>query len=352
MTLPAAATVKFSIIAGSIYFSAQIDGRPVHAILDTGAQVSVVTPDAAPRSSGGQARVSTDIGHSTASLSGPATVSIAGQQFQLARLIVAHLPFLEQTGAPVDIIVGQDVLDKSLIRLDFDHKELSFPPRQSALDSEYAKVPLTRDVLGRPMIKFQFCDESQIDAVLDTGSNSTILLSPAVDISDCVAPRAKHSTALISTMSGAVTANVMSVTSVKIRNTILKDIPITQLPVWNNHGLATIGLPTLQNLGIIFDFHNNVIWFKKDAHEIFERDMTGLGFAYLGDHLEIVHVAVGGPAEGLGVKVGDIISRIDGQAIDKEYFTSNLWTWRFSQNRDLEITVNGRNILIHTRRYY
>ena len=109
--------------SGQILVDAILDGRPVRAILDVGANRSFASPSAAP-STDEVSQVTTEVvgadGHAAtfhAKLHVP--MAVGGMTFVVPSLLVAQLPIFQRlVGAGPAMIIGADVLDGRRIVID------------------------------------------------------------------------------------------------------------------------------------------------------------------------------------------------------------------------------------------
>ena len=349
---------KFMVIAGSLYLSAMINGHPVHAILDTGAQVSVASPDLASRENlkkVGNASVSSDVGSSRQSLVGPATVRFAGSDVTVPQLIVADLSFVGQTGEPVDLIIGQDVLEHVHAHIDFINSTISYniSTPQKLLDQGYSRLDVSHDSLGRYVVNVSFGHGDRQEAVLDLGNNAPILMSSGLahrEGFDNISPR---STGLMATISGVSETDCFSIPEISIAGFAINDVPVDSLKDWRSAPYMNIGLPLLSNFLVDLDLGNHSVWVKPNRTINIEREMSGALFEYNSDHLKIVHIAKNSPAFESGLSIGDIITKVDGKKIGNDYYISGVWRWRLGPSgKTVSILVNGVNKNIHLRRYY
>ena len=95
---------------------------------------------------------------------------------------------------------------------------------------------------------------------------------------------------------------------------------------------VTVALLVFERFHFMLDLKRLDIWLKaanEDLVRLFTRDRTGLGVAYEGDQLRVVHVAAGSPASKPRWKAGETIARIDGHPVGDDYVASGLSRWRY-----------------------
>lgn len=166
-----------------VILDAQLNGRPVRALLDSGAQSSVVDRTLAQRLALPQSPIAPVVAFGVSG--GPqigrsAAMDVSVGDLQLAGLRAAVLDLASisaASGRPFQLILGQDVLRLVVADIDFPGSRVAFhdpsthtPPPEarpspSRTDGRELLVPI--EVEGRP-----------IEVVLDTGASGALALSP------------------------------------------------------------------------------------------------------------------------------------------------------------------------------
>lgn len=163
---------------------AQVNGEPVRALVDSGAQASVIDRGMAERLGlvGGLAVPMIAIGVS----GGPQTGRSARADVRLGGLSLPRMPAaaldlsplgaLRGSGAPVSLVIGQDVLRTVVLDLDLPHERIAFhPPATHAPPAELAAVPArTR---GRELWTDVVVEGVALEVAVDTGLSSALALS-------------------------------------------------------------------------------------------------------------------------------------------------------------------------------
>ena len=162
---------------------AVVDGRPVRALVDSGAQASVVDRTLAAElgaiSALGVPMLA--FGVSGAPQTGrPAVVDVRLGDLTLTRLHVAALdlgPLGALRGAsdqPAALVIGQDVLRTLVLELDYPSGRLAFRPAGTGLEGAVA-VPARRD--GAELVVEVAVEGYAVQAVVDTGLSAALALS-------------------------------------------------------------------------------------------------------------------------------------------------------------------------------
>ncbi len=173
---PSSGAVPFSFVDGHIFITASLDGRPGTWLVDSGSNLSVVSPRVV-----NQAKCPTV---NAEARSDPYGIE---RFVSIARLAVgrAHAPLevagvmvkledqiLRDDGVLVDGILGYDWLRNFRLQIDFPHRVLILlapGPRAVPLPHRY-RIPM-RLVNGVPMVPVRMDGGPVRECLLDTGSN-------------------------------------------------------------------------------------------------------------------------------------------------------------------------------------
>ena len=125
-----------------------------------------------------------------------------------------------------------------------------------------------------------------------------------------------------------------------------------------SHAPANVGLAILRRYHLTIDFAGDRMWLRPDADaatQPFRKNRAGLAVTpQEGRYLRVTHVALDSPAQAAGWKVGELISSIDGQAIDPGYPASALSRWTFGPpGQVVALTLSdGSRRLLSLAEYY
>ncbi len=173
---PSSGPIPFSFVDGHIFITAALDGRPGTWLVDSGSNLTVVSP-----------RVVDQAGCPTVNVEAKADPYGIERFVSIARLSVgrAHAPLevagvmvkledqiLRDDGVLVDGILGYDWLRKFRLQIDFPHRVLILlapGPRAVPLPHRY-RIPM-RLVNGVPLVPVRVDDGPVGECLLDTGSN-------------------------------------------------------------------------------------------------------------------------------------------------------------------------------------
>lgn len=332
------ACVAFQLVASALSLDMQVERTNVRAIVDSGATVSVIGADLAaklglrPLNFGAQ--MHSDTGVSRGQLAGPVNIVIGGRSISLPYVVVStsYLALINRTGLDTQFVAGQDTLNGSVVGFDFARKCVRFdPPDHAITEPAYKALDLGRDRMGRYVTSIRIGELPETDAIIDLGNTTPLMLSADYFGTAGLQKGRRTSTAAIGMSSGIVTSTSLTLKSATLAGSRMTDIPIQIVPGWRSPQPVNIGLPLMQNFDFIFDVPHAKIWFKAHGRARFDKDLSGLGLAYEGNYLQVVHVAADSPAALGRWQIGERITAVDGREIDKNYFRSDMWRWRFDR---------------------
>jgi hypothetical protein len=319
-----ATTVPFELLNNHIYINAKLDGQgPFHLLCDTGG-TNIVTPEVAAKlglktegalQGRGVGEKSEDVGLTKIDRLEIGDATLNDQLFSVFPL--ASLAKVE--GAACDGLVGYEVFKRFVVKVDYERQELTLP---SAFTYQGTGV----------VVPFKFNNhipqvEGEIDGIpgkmdLDTGSRASIdLLTPFVEKHDLKARYAPKFEATTGFGVGGPARSLVTRASVlKLGGVEVKNV-VTELSTQKKGGFTdpyvagNVGAGVLKRFNIIFDYDKQQLIFERNANDaqpdIYDR--SGMWINLGADGFEVMDVVVGGPAAEAGLKVGDIITAIDGR---------------------------------------
>ena len=329
--------IPFEFTPGNqIRFVMALEGRPVSAILDTGVSYSVLARGYAQAQHlrvRGAAKADVIGGSVPVGWIATRTLAIGGLRREGGRLVVADLPAAATGSATaVDLLVGRDLTASYALDIDYAGRRFRFlksgrtpfagTPSPLSIAPERL-VYVSSVVLGgaalRPM-------------VVDTGDGSAITLSKGGWNTAQMSSRATTTTVSFG-LAGPVVSEVAIVPQLVVGKTIAKNVEVRVEPAGgfsDTIGVAgRIGSGFLQNYRVLLDPAAGQMLLSPGlgADKPPLRSTSGLLLGIARDRLKVLHVMRGGPAAAAGWREGELICRVDGQAITPGYATSPLARW-------------------------
>ncbi|CAN5384361.1 hypothetical protein BH09PSE1_BH09PSE1_01510 [soil metagenome] len=238
---------------------ATVGGRPVRALIDSGAQFSVI--DKRLFASLGQSRTF-DMPMLAYGVGGGAQlgkgttlhVGLGGGRIDNLRAAILDLgPLASETGLGTPLILGQDVLSQGLLDIDAEKRRLRLLPPGSAVPDHVAPVDVRR--VGRALGTTITVEGATIEAVIDTGASGLLSLSrEAADGAGLLDGRS-HGAGSSLVLGGSVVSTVVEARTVtfgdqlyrRVRTAVYGDVAIPGYPA------ALIGMEAFEGRRLIMD---------------------------------------------------------------------------------------------------
>ena len=309
--------------------------RTLYFIYDTGASASFVDPDSIRRVSNSEVKPGQRANFGSA--------KSGDLSFRNLRARVRDLDHLSiGLGRSVDGILAYDVYGDMMVTLDYQSGDIlleegSLPP------ADGNRIFSTRGPDKRPWINV-LLGKKKRRILIDSGSSTTFSIrnidsyptqEPPVEVSAAI--RLKR----LEVRRGARLAADALIGSYLIRTPVIFELPETEL----------LGSGIMQHFRLTFDVRNRKVLF--DAYEedtpitVPSEKGYGLFLKPRPEGFEILKVIKGGPAEGLDLQKGDIITHIGGRpADDREckatasYETVTLTRRRGDNSADIPLDIS------------
>ena len=293
---------------------------PYHFVIDTGSSVTLVSPDLASRyrAPGSppidepQVRVrSADGGYALLHSVTLRRLQLGSARFDYVPALIYDCSDLSaQFGVRIDGVLGFPLFRNAALTLDYPNERIvlrsTVPedglPGEAIPFNNPDKIPLIPIRLG----------DREFAALIDSGSAAAIDinpagLSPGFEFGPVVGPT-------ISTLDGDRTPRVARLSGVVRFGSFDVPRPVAEL----TDELSSLGGGILSHFTITFDQRHNVAIFQHDATDVLAIAPlrgTGLSFRKTPAYWKVAGVVPGSPASVAGVRQGDLVSRINGEAV-------------------------------------
>jgi len=260
-----------------------------------------------------------------------AAVSIDGLYFGPSAAIGLPLHRMDpHWGKRKDGLVGSDLLSALVTRIDYEKGIVTF---HEAAAYEYrgpgARVPV-QIAGGFILVEAQvllYGKDAPIDALfmIDTGVRQTVFNSPYSRVHGLPEQSPKTVTGVTGFGIGGVSRGVIGrVRGIRIGPCLIEN-PVVSFSTDTAGALADtsfsgiIGADVLERFAVVLDYSRSSIFLdnNKSFGRPFEFDMSGIRFVMRGERFEAPEVSFvfdGSPAAEAGVKVGDVVTAIDGRS--------------------------------------
>ncbi|HEX6858892.1 MAG TPA: retropepsin-like aspartic protease [Caulobacteraceae bacterium] len=248
-----------------------LEGREVTALLDSGAQYSVIdrkVADEMALPSTFAPLVAVGVG-GQAQLGRGATVNVQVGDLALSGLKAGILelgPVATAEGLSAPLILGQDVLAQVVADIDFPNRRLMLasPDRHIAPEGAVA-APVKR--AGRALTAQVWAGSTSVDAVIDTGA--TVVLALAKDVAEAAGllagQTAREGTSVV--LGGALKGQIIRLEAVAFAGSVFTDVDVMLFPPQRIPGFprALIGTGALRRFRTILDHKNGELHLIRPA---------------------------------------------------------------------------------------
>lgn len=323
-----------------IFLPLKVNGRETTALLDSGAASTILDQGFAteldlPLRHGGVAQGIA--GGVPLQVTDGVTIEIGGVLTLTDRRlgVIDMAGVARSLGRPLPVVLGREVFNEYVVDIDFPNRRIAFRRKEGFTPlAEAARLPVSPlGALYSVPISVEEGPEGQ--AILDLGNGTPLVLSRDYVEAHGLLNDRRTSTALAGGVGGMLTQQTMTLRSVTIAAITFTDVPgavfDTEPRVMERGMVGNLGLPILSRFRATADFSSGVLYLTPGPAtrpEPFPRNRAGLFVRFQGDKLLVQHVAAGSPAEGDGWREGDVITAINGEAIEATYPGSSLSRWR------------------------
>jgi hypothetical protein len=323
------ANVDFQLVNNHIYVDGRINGKPARLVVDTGG-FNMLTPDGARKfgiagegklsaAGTGENRTDLEIGHAKSVSVG--SVTLDAPVFYITDL--GRLSAVE--GVEFDGLVGYELFRRFDVQIDYAGAQLTIAePARFVVPAGATEVPFELDD-HQPIVAGTL-DGLPIRISIDTGSRSSLTLhSPFVTKNASLARYGAN----VESVTGWGVGGAQRGYPARLGTLLLGDLHIDGIAAdlfagdkgsFANPDIGgNMGGGVLRRFTVAFDYANRRMYLKPNAHfdEFDNFDRSGLWLLGDGDALKVADVAAGSAGEQAGLRAGDRITAIDGEAVAK-----------------------------------
>ncbi len=350
-------SVPFILYRNKIMFDALVEGRKASALLDSGADFSVVDSRfaaAAGLKGGKTVALAATSGNISTQIVPAVQLAIPGEFKATMPMLSADLSQASRLiGRPIDIIVGGDVMRKNALSLMFSRNRFDLVP-SGAQPAGYTAIPLTR--VNHTVLVPVMIGGKAIRAQVDFGSGSDLRISP-----EAWAQARPPGVRVTSTVSGAVNGRLASESKARIPELRIgrfvehqADVRIAPMPRHLvGHADALLGLGVMARYDLLLDIPAGKLWLRPRPSLAPRRtERAGLTTGPDGEGLKVLHVSEGSPAQAEGWKAGERICRVNDAVVNASGRTDQLWAYGAEGSRIRIGLCNGETRELTLRTYY
>lgn len=356
--------VAFDLTAGNqMRFTATLDGKPVTAILDTGASHSVLAADYARRTGlrvAQRGATATAIGGEVArGWAGTTLIEFGGLSRAGGGIDVVELPVRTTGERALDIIAGRDLIDRYALDIDYANRRFRLLPSGRL---PYVGVQAPLRVAQAPLAyvtRLTVAGRRVEPVIVDTGDGTSLTLSREAWRALPLAPAPPETTALAYGVGGAIQLNLSSLPRVALGGLSLDDV---EVGIERSGGFldaaksaGRIGMGFLQRFRVLLDpAAGHMVLAPAASAATPPRSTTGLQLALEHQRLTVLHVMRGSPADAGGWKAGETICTVDGTSVATAGAAAGGAGWPFgTPGRTVALGLcDGSTRTLTLRRFY
>lgn len=324
-------TLPFRLSGSHIFIDVRInDSELMHFIFDTGAASTVINQRQAKKlklSSDGFTPIRSRKGPSLAYYSRNSALRMGELLVEKVRVVHLPLDHLQKAlGKNVDGIIGQDLLKHYVVQINYDTQTIAlYDPQTFTPPAGYHAYPF-EIISGRPYIEGALTLDDGHTLTgrfqVDNGSGASITLySPTVEKHQVAEKIGRTRTVYTMGFTGIIDRNDAGL----LKNFDLGWCQLTNVPIRLNRsayfkkafhdGIGHIGNALLKRFNIVFDYQNQVSYWKPNYSFVEEFAAAYSGLVLKTDQREerviIRHVFTDSPAERAGFTKNDEIVMVD-----------------------------------------
>ena len=365
--IPFELTNNLVVLQGSINNS-----KPLFLLLDTGASGSVINESRAKElglNLEGQTKAATGNGPVEASFVRGVTLNVSGIEFPNLTLTSIRLSGLEAGfGRPVDGILGYEIFNRFVVEIDYISRIVTLHDPKSYKDSGSGQaIPLMiKD--NRPFVRGKIMQvgtkAAEGNFEFDIGQVGAITLGESFTSEHELL---KFSRKTLQTNTGSILAGKTSAQIGRLQGLqlgrIIMQNPVTTF-VRGNSGeedttdyAGLIGAEILRRFKVTIDYSRKQVLLEPNKHfrEAYEFDMSGMSLTSGVDFktFKVRTLIENSPATEAGLRIGDIITAIDGKSTGQMTLEQIRQMFRQKGRRYSLSVERGRSVLtlkIRTRR--
>lgn len=261
-----AAAAPLETFHNRLFVAAEVNGRPVVALLDSGAEMIVLDDDFAAElglvQSGSATARGSGAGTMQARFAEGVTIEAAG--VALAGRKVAILDLGEVSGRLIGrdtkMILGRDLFDAARLAIDIEGGTIDAMPAQAAPAG--VRLPLA-GLSGIEAVPVTVEGHGPLQAIFDLGNGSEVMVSrPFAERAGLAAPERIVARRSGGGLGGALEREVVVLKTLEIAGRTFRDVPAT-IDDRETSADLNIGTSILRHFRIATDFAGRAIWLEE-----------------------------------------------------------------------------------------
>lgn len=364
-TLPAPdVEIPFRVVQGNrIFLNVGIGRENVWAMLDSGASATVIDLRLARRLGLlGQAKAIAARGaggEGEGQSLGPQTLNLGPIGLEGIEAVALDLRGVEESlGHPLPMIVGKDILDRLVVRFDWDRSRLGLTS-----PARYRPPPGAKMIeLGREgelrTIALRVGAFAPLNALFDLGNGGNVSLPRTYWTERGALSAAPFAPWRFGGFGGEQPSRMITVDRVEIGPLRLRKVPVMLSEYRPATGIeeANVGMGVFRRYIFAVDLHRDRLIIERPVRPppSFVRDRSGMRLQPMIDAIKVSFVSPGSPADRAGLKAGDLIVAVNSRRVSQR--ENSQWGMGWTQRPAGSIVrlslKDGRNIMLRLVNYY
>jgi hypothetical protein len=363
VTVTQGANQAFELFRESrIFTRGSINGRAVDMMVDSGAGLTTV--DAAyarriglvgnrtipVRGTGGPVE-----GH----LASGVSLAIGGLRLDGLTVLILDLALVaKEIGRPIDVIVGNELFENSVVSIDFDRRILGFAvPSDFSPPAGAVRLPLQATGDGPRKLPVSIDGLEPVLSDFDLGHGGAIILSRDYWEKQPKIASLPYAETVSGGVGGLTRRRIATLRTVTLAGRAFADVPAILNQDANDlppRG-ANVGIDLLGRFRLTIDYAHDALYLipGKNGSAV-PKDRAGMHLELDGDRLRVLYVSPISPAFAGGWRVGDEILSVDGGKVSPTYYSQPWARWTNSPagSRIDLVRADGKHQPIVLRDYF
>ena len=335
------------------FVEVEVEGVKGHALLDTGASLTVIDDDFAERAelrTRGRISVRGTGGRQRGRKARDVRLALCGRKVSGLNPVVIDLEYVEERfGRPIDAIIGGDIFEKVLLDLDYPNERvaLRLPGENTHLpELGTRRVPLGSVGETRRSASLTLASHGVVRLLVDTGAGGEVsIYTKHAERLGLPAKGAPRTSRLGGGIGGKREQWLTVVEGAQFAGEALGEIEV-RIPREQGGRRETQGLlggGILARFRVLFDLSGSEMTLVgPSASYVPNRDRLGLQAEWSRGGMRILHISKGSPAERAGWRKGERIVAIDGEPPTSQ-------NWRELIRRTVSQPAGTRVVLVPAR---
>jgi predicted aspartyl protease len=340
----------------------ELNGHKLPALLDTGAEISVVDSSIAKEiglKAGGSYGIDAMNGKQAPAQKASIDQLVVGGFIRKGGIVaVADLSAMRQAAKqPFAMMLGADVLSQVALFVDRDNLTLMVIPNNAKANGANWTAPLRFQQPGNLIMTNLSVDGHPMTVKFDTGAQDELILRD-VKWAEIVPPTARVTTLAGADAAGPSVVSLVRLNDVRIGDKSIGDAIATRVSSASSTGQSDgiLGMGILSRYTLFLNPQTGVMVLTEPKKPVPPRreTMVGIQGVPTDDGLAIAYVMAHSPAEAAGLKAGDRICTIDGQTVRAAWVGTpkNDWMTGPEGKTVLLGRCGGGSVRLTLRRFY